>query len=82
MYGSDVVGWTVEVELLAQIKTQLQWANWQRAGNRNAQKPKSDPRPGRRTETAAKAPLPTVDVRAYLDSFSYRPDEEVSTNGS
>lgn len=74
--GHAVVDWTLEVEQLSQIKTQLAWANWQRGGKASAPKPKPDRRPGQRgTEPKPRGRIayPKPEVKDFLDSFSYRP---------
>ena len=45
MHGDDAL-WTLESQLLAHIGDVLAAANWQRAGDKRAQKPKPIPRPG------------------------------------
>lgn len=98
--GDGMVEWSIVVEQLSQIKHQLQWANWIAAGDKHARKPKPDPRPGQPTPgvnvLGGKLQHPQWKVKAYLDSFSYRPDrdaervplnapdrsEEVTTDGS
>jgi hypothetical protein len=79
-HGEDVIEWTLVVEQLSQIKSQLAWANWQRAGKRSNPKPQADKRPGRRPgiRHGGKLTRPQAEVKALLDSYSYRaPTNEV-----
>lgn len=44
--GHEAVEWDLHANLLAAIADAVQQGNWQRAGNRNAPRPKRIPRPG------------------------------------
>jgi hypothetical protein len=81
VHGADVVAWTPEMEQLSQIKYQAQVANWQRGGGKG-KRPKPDRRPGRdKVIRIGKTDRDPRQVRALLDSYSYRPPEETSPDG-
>lgn len=75
VHGSERIDWTPEIELLATIVDALNIAAYQRAGGKG-RRPKPVPRPGiDKVVRIGGTRRPQADVRALLDSYSYRPEE-------
>lgn len=75
VHGNERVEWTPTIELLATIVDALNAAAFQRAGGKG-KRPTPVPRPGAdRTVRIGGTTRSPADVRALLDSYSYRPEE-------
>lgn len=76
----DGVVWDLHAHLLAGVFDVLRQANWQRAGDKHATKPKPLPRPGVKDAAVhyGKTDLPPEQAQAILDAYSrgdYAPKE-------
>lgn len=68
VHGERVL-WSAETHLLAHVADLLAAGNWQRAGRRNAQKPKPVPRPGQtKTQTIGSAPVSVAELESWIES--------------
>ncbi|MGV3564224.1 MAG: hypothetical protein ACO1ON_13180 [Nocardioides sp.] len=67
IHGDEAL-WGLSDHLLAEVVDALAWANWQRAGQRYAPKPKPIPRPGRKgkTQRVGSEPLPIAELDTWI----------------